>query len=87
MTTPLAAQRALALGDAVVSLPTVGAISVTGEDRLTLIHSLTTQHVAGLEAGECVENLVLSPQGRIEHQFLMVDDLSLIHISEPTRPY
>nr|WP_225752376.1 folate-binding protein [Pseudoclavibacter sp. Marseille-Q3772] len=74
MTTPLAAQRALALGDAVVSLPTVGAISVTGEDRLTLIHSLTTQHVAGLEAGECVENLVLSPQGRIEHQFLMVDD-------------
>ena len=74
MTTPLAAQRAFALGDAVVSLPTVGAISVIGEDRLTLIHSLTTQHVAGLEAGECVENLVLSPQGRIEHQFLMVDD-------------
>lgn len=74
MTTPLAQQRALARGEAVVTLPHFQAISVTGEDRLTLIHSLTSQHVAQLPAGTCVENLVLSPQGRIEHQFLMLDD-------------
>lgn len=74
MTTPLAQQRALAHGEACVLLPTVGAIAVSGPDRLKLIHSLTTQHVANLTAGTSVENLVLSPQGRIEHQFGMIDD-------------
>ncbi|MFD2674387.1 CAF17-like 4Fe-4S cluster assembly/insertion protein YgfZ [Gulosibacter bifidus] len=74
MTTPLAQQRALANGAASVLLPNIGAVAISGPDRLKLIHSLTTQHVANLPAGESVENLVLSPQGRIEHQFGMIDD-------------
>ena len=47
---------------------------MTGPDRLSWLHSLTTQHLERLEPGVGVTTLVLSPQGHIEHVLYGVDD-------------
>ena len=53
----------------------IGAWSpITGPDRLSWLHSLTTQHLTDLEPGVGVTRLVLSPQGHIEHVLYGVDD-------------
>lgn len=70
---PLPEQRALARGRAVVDLSQLGIVTVRGEDRLTWLDSLTSQRLA-LEPGESSESLVLSPQGRIEFEFGILDD-------------
>jgi len=49
-------------------------ISIAGEDRLTWLHSLTTQFLENLPAKTWVSALILDPQGHIEHQFNLVDD-------------
>ncbi|NLB47506.1 MAG: folate-binding protein YgfZ [Microbacteriaceae bacterium] len=71
---PLAEQRALDEGDAVVSLSHHGEVTVSGADRLSWLHSMTSQHLLGLTPGESVETLLLSPQGRIEQVIRLVDD-------------
>lgn len=71
---PLIEQRALDAGDAVVSLSHRGVVTVSGEDRLNWLHSMTSQGLLGLAAGESVETLLLDPQGRIEHAIRLVDD-------------
>ena len=49
-------------------------IAISGEDRLTWLHSLTTQPLEKLAPGEWKEALILDPQGHIEHQLFLVDD-------------
>ena len=49
-------------------------VRVAGPDRLTWLHSLTSQHFTALGAGESTVALILSPQGHIEHFFAGVDD-------------
>lgn len=71
---PLAEQRSLAEGNAVVSLSHRGIVTVSGPDRLTWLHSMTSQGLLGLEPGQSVETLLLDPQGRIEHVIRLVDD-------------
>lgn len=71
---PLAEQRALASGGAIVDVSHRSVVTVTGQDRLGWLHSLTTQHVVDLEPGQCTELLVLSPKGHIEHHVRVVDD-------------
>jgi tRNA-modifying protein YgfZ len=67
-------QRMLAQGLAVVDLSHRGVLTVTGADRLTWLHSLTTQHLTDLAPGQSAETLVLSPKGHIEHALHVVDD-------------
>ena len=67
-------QRRLESGDGFVDLSHRDVISVSGPDRLTWLHALTTQHVEHLTPGEHTDLLLLSPQGRIEHGFSGVDD-------------
>ena len=67
-------QRALAAGEGFVDLSHRDVISITGPDRLSWLHALTTQHVEHLPPGEPTELLLLSPQGRIEHGFAGIDD-------------
>jgi tRNA-modifying protein YgfZ len=67
-------QRALAAGDGFVDLSHRDVIRITGADRLTWLHSLTTQQFEGLAPGAWTAALVLSPQGHIEHSFAGVDD-------------
>ena len=48
---PFAEQRALALRSGVVDRSNRGVLRITGTDRLTWLHSLTTQHLDKLAAG------------------------------------
>jgi folate-binding protein YgfZ len=71
---PLVEQRALAEGRAVVDLSDRAVITLTGEDRLTWLDSLTSQAVAKLQPGESAETLLLDPSGRVEHAMRVLDD-------------
>ncbi|MFI6639660.1 YgfZ/GcvT domain-containing protein [Streptomyces sp. NPDC050504] len=67
-------QRALAEGAGLVDLSHRGVVTVTGDDRLSWLHLLLTQHVSELPAGRATEALVLSANGHIEHAVYLVDD-------------
>ncbi len=67
-------QRTLAGGDGFVDLSHRGVIRVSGPDRLSWLHSLTTQHLEALRPGVPTAALVLSPQGHVEHAMYGVDD-------------
>ena len=67
-------QQRLAAGDAVVDLSNRAVLTVTGEDRLTWLDSLTTQSIAKLAPGESAETLLLDPTGRLEYDIRLLDD-------------
>jgi tRNA-modifying protein YgfZ len=71
---PYAEQRALVRDYGVVDRSHRGVLRVTGADRLSWLHSLTTQHLEQLAVGAAAEALVLSPQGHIEHHLTVIDD-------------
>jgi hypothetical protein len=67
-------QRSLLAGAARADLSHRGVVRISGPDRLSWLHSLTTQDVAQLAAGASTETLVLSPHGHVEHDLHLVDD-------------
>ena len=67
-------QRALEAGDGFVDLSHRDVVRIEGPDRLTWLHSLTTQHLESLAPGVTLPGLVLDPQGHVEHAFIGVDD-------------
>ncbi|MBL3698825.1 YgfZ/GcvT domain-containing protein [Leucobacter luti] len=71
---PLAEQRALDEGAAIVDLSHRGVVIVEGQDRLSWLHSMTSQQLTGLRPGESTETLLLDPNGRIERAIRIVDD-------------
>jgi folate-binding protein YgfZ len=71
---PMREQRALAEAVGLVDRSNRGVIAVPGEERSGWLHTLTTQHLAGLRAGQGTELLVLSPHGHIEHHALVAED-------------
>jgi folate-binding protein YgfZ len=75
---PAREQRALdGAGDApagLVDRSNRGVLKITGADRLSWLHSLTTQHLDGLAAGQSAQALVLSPTGHVEHHLTLSDD-------------
>lgn len=71
---PVAEQRAMLAGTAIVDRGHHQVLRISGPDRLALLHSLTSQRFEGLAAGEGTSALVLSPQGHIEHGMTGVDD-------------
>jgi tRNA-modifying protein YgfZ len=71
---PVREQRLLETGEAAVDLSNRGVVSVTGPDRLSWLHSMTTQELTGTPVGEARETLVLSPHGHVEHDLHLVDD-------------
>lgn len=71
---PLREQRLLEDGLAAVDLSARGVVRVSGPDRLTWLHSMTTQHLADLTPFVSRETLVLSPKGHIEFGLHVVDD-------------
>jgi folate-binding protein YgfZ len=71
---PTKEQRALETGDAWADLSHHEIIAISGEDRLTWLHALTTQYLENLDPELWREALILDPQGHIEYQFYLVDD-------------
>jgi len=67
-------QKALTAGDAWADLSHRGVISISGKDRLTWLHALTTQHVEKLMPSKWVEALILDVQGHVIEQLFLVDD-------------
>jgi folate-binding protein YgfZ len=77
---PFREQRALAGGEASVDLSHRPVVRVAGPDRLTWLHSLTSQHLTDLPPGEATEALLLSPHGHVEHDLHVVDDGSAVWV-------
>jgi hypothetical protein len=71
---PAREQRQLATAAGVVDRSNRGVLAVSGEDRLTWLHSLTTQHLSALPPMTGTELLVLSPHGHVEHHAVALDD-------------
>ncbi|HYN57420.1 MAG TPA: folate-binding protein [Motilibacterales bacterium] len=70
---PLGEQRDLAAGVGVVDLSHRDILEVSGPDRLSWLHSLTTAHLLGLAAGQSRLVLILSPHGHVEHELHLVE--------------
>ncbi|WP_416902232.1 YgfZ/GcvT domain-containing protein [Micromonospora echinospora] len=71
---PLREQRTLATGVGLVDRSHRGVVAVPGEERAGWLHTLTTQHLADLTAGEGTELLVLSPHGHVEQHAVVAED-------------
>ena len=66
-------QRALVTAVGVVDRSNRGLLSIPGADRLSWLHSLTTQYLTELGDGAGTEALILSPHGHIEHHLQIAD--------------
>jgi folate-binding protein YgfZ len=80
--------RALAKGQAWADLSHRAIIKISGKDRLSWLHSLTTQHLEKLEPGIWQEALILDPKGHLEYQFYLVDDAeaTFLHLDQVSAP-
>jgi folate-binding protein YgfZ len=67
-------QRTLESGEGFVDLSHRDVVRIAGPDRLTWLHSITTQYFEGLQPAVRTSALILSPQGHIEHGFVGYDD-------------
>ncbi|MHC6214916.1 CAF17-like 4Fe-4S cluster assembly/insertion protein YgfZ [Rhodococcus ruber] len=70
---PFGEQRAALTGVAVVDRSTRFVVAISGEERLSWLHTISSQHVAQLPDGTSAENLSLDAQGRVEHHFVQTD--------------
>ena len=71
---PYAEQRALAGSAGLVDRSHRGVLRITGQHRLSWLHSLTTQDLEHLAPGVTAEALILSPNGHVEHHLTLADD-------------
>jgi tRNA-modifying protein YgfZ len=71
---PLREQRLIEEGLAAVDLSHRGVLTISGPDRLSWLHSLTSQQLTALPPRTSAETLILSPKGHIEHDLHLVDD-------------
>jgi folate-binding protein YgfZ len=70
---PLREQRTLAEGAGLVDRSDRDVVVVPGADRLSWLHSLTSQHLDRLADATGSEALVLSPNGHVEHHLVLTD--------------
>ena len=71
---PFREQRALEAGEAFTDRSNRGVLTITGPDRLSWLHSLTSQHLQNLEPGTGAQALLLDPNGHVEHHLTLTDD-------------
>ncbi|MDH6676620.1 folate-binding protein YgfZ [Rhodococcus sp. LBL1] len=70
---PFAEQRAATRAVAVVDRSHRFVIALSGDERLTWLHTISSQHVAALPDRTSAENLSLDLNGRIEHHWVQTD--------------
>jgi tRNA-modifying protein YgfZ len=71
---PLGEQRQLEAGTGFVDRSDREVIRIAGPDRLTWLHTVTSQHLTQLPSQTWTQALVLSPHGHVEHHLFLVDD-------------
>lgn len=70
---PMREQRTMEAGGGQLSLSNRPVLQISGPERLSWLHSLTSQHLSELAEGESTTALVLSPNGHVEHVLHGVD--------------
>jgi folate-binding protein YgfZ len=70
---PFGEQRAATRTAVVVDRSHRAVLAVAGADRLTWLHSLTSQALTTLGDGETTEDLLLDAQGRVEQHVVLTD--------------
>ena len=70
---PLGEQRAASDEAVVVDRSHRAAIALTGGERKTWLHTISTQHVSDLPDGTVTENLSLDGQGRVEDHWIQTE--------------
>ncbi|MBM7367861.1 CAF17-like 4Fe-4S cluster assembly/insertion protein YgfZ [Gordonia hydrophobica] len=70
---PLGEQRAATRRAAIVDRSDRAVIELSGDERLTWLHTISTQHLTGLADRRSAENLSLDGNGRIEDHFVLTD--------------
>jgi folate-binding protein YgfZ len=85
---PMREQRAMAAGEVLVDRSNRGVVTITGADRMTWLHSLTSQHLERLPQGLTAQALILNPQGQLEHHLTLTDDGATVwaHVEPGTAP-
>jgi tRNA-modifying protein YgfZ len=82
---PLIEQRELVAGKAMVRIKQ-GVVEVVGENRLTWLHSLTSQNLSNLKPGESAETLLLDPNGHVEQQIRVINlEAKTVLLVEPEK--
>jgi folate-binding protein YgfZ len=71
---PTREQRLLDREVALVDRSHRGVLAIPGADRLSWLHSLTSQHLTALAPWSGTELALLSPHGHVEHHALVTDD-------------
>lgn len=71
---PYAEQRALVESVGLVDRSNRGVVRVSGADRLSWLHDLSSQHLSALPPHTATQALLLTAQGRAEHHLALVDD-------------
>ena len=83
---PIREQRLLREGLACVDLSHRGVVTISGVDRRSWLHSLTSQQLSELPPRVSTQTLLLSPKGHVEHDLHVVDDGERLWITtEPGR--
>src|ERR1700724_2918110 len=67
---PLGEQRAAATEAVVVDRSHRAVLALTGSDRKTWLHNISSQHVSDLPDGAVTQNLSLDGQGRVEDHWI-----------------
>ena len=70
---PLGEQRAAETDAVLVDRSHRGVLTLTGADRQTWLHSISTQHVSELPDGASTQNLSLDGQGRVEDHWIQTE--------------
>src|SRR6516164_6534566 len=85
---PMGEQRAMTQTQVLVDRSNRGVLRITGPDRLTWLHSLTSQQLEGLAPGSTAQALILSPQGHLEHHLTLTDNGTAVwvHVEPGTAP-
>jgi tRNA-modifying protein YgfZ len=83
---PMREQRVMSERQVLVDRGNRGVIKISGTDRLSWLHSLTSQHLERLAPGSTAQALILDPQGRLEHHLTLTDDgtATWIHVEPHT---
>ncbi|MDQ2750291.1 MAG: folate-binding protein [Actinomycetota bacterium] len=70
---PLREQRILATKAGVIDRTNRDVVTVSGEERLSWLHTICSQHVADLSDGDSTQSLVLSPHGHVEQHWQLTE--------------